>query len=443
MSKRIVLVKPPERSFFNFGTFSLGVLGAAVRHLAEVIIIDATDLSVSAAAEAVWSHEPGLIGVTVMGVASIKSCADFLRQLSVTGKNLGRRNSTQVIAGGHGASTLPHLLIEAGADAVVVGEGELTLAKILLEGIRPGAPGLACLKDDRIIIGHPQKLIAPLDNLAPPARDLMPPPPDGIHLMETSRGCPHACTFCETTRFYGKRWRGHSPQRVVSEVGRLVAEYDAWIIHIADDNFTASLPRVFHICNILQKDQVLPAFFMASARGDDLVANENLLPALAAARILRITVGVESLDLPTASKAGKHIALETYRQAFKRMRELGMFSVASFIVGLPGESPRARGSVVELAIEAEPDAAHFLPFLPLPGTPLAATDRGRIDPDPEDVHDANRFTQTFFAHPTVRARLQASSVQDGIRGILARGALEKHSNIMATSLSDQRSEVQP
>lgn len=426
MPKRIVLVKPPERCFFNFGTFSLGVLGAAVLHLAEVSIIDATHLSASAAAEAVWSQEPDLIGVTVMGMASVQPCADFLRQLRATAKGFGTRSSsTQLIAGGHGASTLPRLLLEAGADAVVMGEGELTLTQILLEGIRPGAPGLASLMDDKVVMGPPQKLVSPLDCLTPPARELMPPPPDGIHLMETSRGCPHACAFCETTRFYGKRWRAHSPERVVTEVRRLVEEYNAWIIHIADDNFAASLPRVFHICEALQKEQVLPAFFLASARGDDLVADPNLLPALAAARILRLTVGVESLDLHTASGVGKHIALGTYRQAFKRMRELGMFSVASLIVGLPGEDPQARERSVELAIEAEPDAAHFLPFLPLPGTPLAASN-GRVDPDPADVRDARKFTQAFFAHPTVRARLETAANLNNIRGILARGSLENH-----------------
>jgi radical SAM superfamily enzyme YgiQ (UPF0313 family) len=439
MQKRIVLVKPPECSIFNFGTFSLGVLAAAVRHLAEVKIIDVTDLSASSAAEAVWSHEPDLIGVTVMGLASVQSCADLLRQLRATGKNVGRRSSsTKFIAGGHGASMLPRLLLEAGADAVVIGEGEMTLSKLLMEGIRPGAPGLACLSEGRVVIGPPQKLISPLDALAPPARELMPPPPDGVHLMETSRGCPHTCTFCETTRFYGKRWRGLSPHRVVKEVRRLVAEYDAWIIHIADDNFTASLPRVFNICEALQKEQFLPAFFMASARGDDLLADPNLLPTLAAARILRLTVGVESLDLPTTSGVGKHIPLETYQEVFKRMRELGMFSVASFIIGLPGEDPQARERSVQMAIEAEPDAAHFLPFQPLPGTPLAA-EHGRIDPDPEDVHDANKFTQTFFAHPTIRARLQAAGAQDGIRGILARGALEKHSQTVAAIVIRNRS----
>ena len=432
--RKIVLVKPPERSFFNFGTYSLGVLGAAVRHLAEVVIIDATDRPLNAAVEEAWEYKPEFIGVTVMGLASVKAGADFLRGLKTAGRTTDSRcSTTSIIAGGHGASMSPALLLEAGADAVVMGEGELTLPRILTEGIRPGSPGLACLTDAGMVLGPPQKLVSPLDRVAPPARELMPQPPDGVHLMETSRGCPHACAFCETTRFYGRRWRAHSPERVAVEVKRLVEEHNAWIINIADDNFTADPQRVLRICEVLQR-QMLPAFFMVSARGDDLLADSDLLPAMAAARILRVTVGVESLYLPAASGVGKPIGIETYHQAFKRMRELGIFSVASLIVGLPGENPPARASSVELAIAAEPDSAHFLPFLPLPGTPLAAKDGG-VDPDPADLRDAKKFTQAFFAHPAVQARLQAAAQRDDIRGILARGTLEKHSHY--TLASDQ------
>ncbi len=424
MERKVVLVKPPERSRFNFGTFSLGVLAAAVRHLIDVSILDATDLPVSEAAEEVWSRQPELIGVTVMGLASVRPAADFIRQLKAAGDDHGNyARSASIIAGGHGASMVPAILLQAGADGVVIGEGELTFQQIVEKGIRPEAPGVACLVGNRVVSGPPQRLIDPLDRLTPPARDLMPPPPDGIHLMETSRGCPHACAFCETTRFYRRRWRPHSPQGVAAEVKRLVDDYDAWIIHFADDNFAASRSRVRRICEELQ-NQTLPAFFMASARADDLVADPDLLPVMAAARILRITVGVETLDSEIASEVGKPIPPETYEEAFGRMRELGIFSIASFIVGLPGEDPEVRERSVELAVEAGPDSAHFLPFLPFPGIPLAWGRHG-FDPDPADIRDAQRFNLAFFQHPTVQARLEAAAASSGIRGLLARATLQR------------------
>ncbi len=423
VDRRIVLVKPPERSFFNFGTYSLAVLAAAVRDRAEVTIVDATEWPAEQAADAVWARQPDLIGVTVMSLASVRPAVDFLRRLRAADGGPGRgAHRTSLVAGGHGASMAPGALLAAGADAVVIGEGERTLQEIVENGIRPGAPGVACLVGGRVVTGPPQTLVVPLDVLPLPARDLMPPPPEGTHLMETSRGCPHACAFCEATRFYGRRWRAYSPERVVAEIRRLVRDYEAFIIHVADDNFAASPRRVLRICDAL-RDETLPAFFMVSARGDDLAADPSLLPAMAATRMLRVTVGVESLGLEVASDAGKPIGLATYREAFQRMRELGMFSVASFIVGLPGEDPAVRERSVELAVEAGPDSAQFLPLLPLPGTPLASG-RDSPDPDPADVQDAQRFTRAFFEHPTVQARLGAAAAGDGIRALLARATLE-------------------
>lgn len=417
-----MLVKPPERSCFNFGTFSLAAVAAAVRDLAGVVILDATDLTAGEAVRQIARRRPDLVGVTTMGLSSVPAVAELIRRIKARAPGGKARPPAACVAGGHGASMCPDVLLDAGADAVVIGEGEVVFRRIVAEGIAAGSPGTACRQRGRTVLGPPQPLIEPLDALAPAARDLMPPRAEAIHLMETSRGCPHACAFCETTRFYRRRWRGQSPMRVVAEVRRLLDEFDAWIVHITDDNFTADRRRVRAICRQLL-DGDLPAMFMVSARADDLIADPDLLPAMARARMLRITVGVETLDSRTALAAGKPIPPAAYREAFARMRQLGIFSVASLIVGIPGESREARARAVELAVEAAPDLAHFLPFLPLPGIPLRLG-RAGFDPDPADVADAHRFTRAFFEHPSVGARLGEAASRDDVRGLLARATIQ-------------------
>lgn len=415
MYHRVLLVKPPERSSFNFGTFSLGVLAAVVRDITDVSILDATALSPVEASEAIVRAHPDLVGITVMGADSVEPVVSFLRTLRESaGADLN------VLVGGHGASCEPGPMLEAGADAVAIGEGETTFRNVVEFGIRHGSPGLATLEQGRLTKGSVQDLIVPLDRLPPPARDLMDPPPDGIHLMEASRGCPHYCSFCETTRFYRRRWRHFSIERIVAEVSRLVIEYDAWIIHFSDDNLTANPRWALRLCREIRKGP-MPALFVAFARGDDLLRVPELLSAMAAARILRLNVGVETLDGTTATRVGKPVGVEVYGDAFERMRKLGMFSVASFIVGLPGESPAARASLVDQAIAAGPDSAHFVPFQPMPGTPLAS-DAGK-DPDPLDTRDAHDFTRAFFRDPVVNARLADASRGDGVRAMLAKSAL--------------------
>lgn len=420
MAQRVLLIKPPEESRFNFGAFSLGVLAAAVRDVADVRILDATRLTIAETVRRAAEAAPDWVGVTTMALGSLVPASALIRNLRTT---LPR---VRVVAGGHGASMLPRVPLEAGADTVVLGEGEITLRRLLVQGLSADLTGLARLADGVETRGPGAPLVRPLDALEPPARDLMPEPAGGVHLMETSRGCPHACRFCETTRFYGRRWRYLTPPRVAAEVRRLVQEHDAWIIEITDDNFAASRRRVLEICRLLQQEE-LPAFFMLSARADDLVANPGLLPAMAAARMLRISVGVETLDPGVARRAGKAIPLDTYRQLFERMRNLGMFSVASFITGLPGETTETRRSTVDLAEAAGPDAAQFVPFYPFPGIPLSHGRTG-FDPDPVAVDDARRFTGEFYTRSSAYQRLAGAAEGEGVRALLARGTLEKYAS---------------
>lgn len=424
MVRRILLIKPPETARLNFGAFSLGVLAAAARDLADVAILDATASSLDKVSQAVRRNQPELIGVTVMGMTSVAPTAALIRALRAECDLRaadGRR--PVLLAGGHGASMLPEALLEAGADAVVVGEGEETLRQIVRDGVQPGMPGLACRVDGRMVIGPPRTPLLPLDQLAPPARDLMPPPRDGVHLMETSRGCPHHCAFCETTRFYGRQWRPLTPMRVADEVRRLVDEYDAWMIHFADDNFAASPRRVLEICTLLRHGP-LPACIVASARADDLL-DARVIPALAAAHITRLTIGVESPEPELAAAVGKPFAPDLYRRVFARLRAHGIFSVASFIVGLPGETPEMRARMVERAIAIGPDSARFVPFHPQPGTPLASESETFL-PHPKDERDAQSFSEAFYRDPGIRNPLEQAAEAGGIRGLLAKAVLTRH-----------------
>jgi anaerobic magnesium-protoporphyrin IX monomethyl ester cyclase len=415
---RILLIKPPERSEFDFGAFSLAALAASVTDRAEVAIFDATHLSCVDAAARTWREAPDIVGVTVMGSGSVPSARRFIEALV----DHPARKPVTILAGGQGATATPRPILESGASAVVLGEGETTLRQVLAQGALPGAPGLAFLVDGELRIGPPQPLVEPLDSLPHPARHLMPTPRDGVHLMETSRGCPHLCAFCETTRFHGREWRPHSPARVAEEAARLVEKHDAWVILFADDNFAASGSRVLEICDRLAAGP-RPATFMVSARADDLLRDPSIIPALARGRIFRVTVGVETLEEGPASAIGKAIAPALYREVFERLAAHGIFSLASFIVGLPGESDDFR-HLLEPAVKAGPDAATFVPFLPMPGTPLAA-DAVDFAPSPENSRRAEELTEMFHGHPAVRRRLEKAVASGGIRGLMARATLNR------------------
>ena len=407
---RVTLIKPPERSRLNFGSFSLAVLAACVRDIADVKILDLTDLRIQEAAKAVLETEPDLAGVTTMGLSSVAPAAAFLKAL----RNYGFGGL--LIAGGHGASMSPEPLLESGADAVVYGEGELTFRELLSSGISEKVKGIVLLRNGNILKTPPRPLISSLDRLPQPARDL-----DGqkssIVLLETSRGCPHGCIFCETSRFHGRVWRARSPDLVVKDVRHLVSSAD--VIQIADDNFMASPKRALRICELLQ-DGPLPLFFLFSARSDDLVQDPAVIPALAGAHFLRANIGVETVDQNIMQRVQKTIPLDQHRKAFARMRNAGIYTVASFIVGLPGETEKTRQSYVDAAVELGADAARFIPFQPLPGTPM---ENERCEPWCEER--AWKMTREFDRHPEVLKNLMDAAKQPTLRGSFARASLNR------------------
>ncbi|MGA9188137.1 MAG: radical SAM protein [Methanosarcina sp.] len=423
---RVNLIKPPESSRMNFGCFSLAVLASAVRDIASIRIIDATNLTIEEAVSAAVKDKPDIIGITTMGLASVGATKTFLQALRSAGFN------GVLIAGGHGASMSPKVLLESGADSVVCGEGEITFRELLRHGVSEKVQGIYLKRDGALIKTLQRPLIESLDSLQEPAYDLAGEPSDGIFLLETSRGCPHGCTFCETTRFHGRRWRARSPEIVVEDIRHLVSSHSAMIIQIADDNFMASPERVKKICEAL-RDGPMPLFFLFSARSDDLLLHPEVITSLSNARFLRATIGVETVNPELSKSIHKIITFEQHKQAFAALKDAGIFSVASFIVGLPGETEEMRSSYVDIAVDIGADAARFLPFQPLPGTPMES---GTGEPDPLCAEYAVRTTKEFERHNAVLNRLLEAAEKFDVRGMLARASLQRRLNENILDASD-------
>jgi anaerobic magnesium-protoporphyrin IX monomethyl ester cyclase len=409
---KVTLVKPPEQSSLNFGCFSLAVLASAIEDIANVKIVDATNLKLEEAVRTILSSRADILGITAMSVSSVEPIGILIKLL--------RKNGFQgkLLAGGHGASALPQPLLESGADAVVYGEGEQTLRQAILQDISVNIAGLVMIRDGKILKTPPRQLID-LDTIAMPAKKWVTTPKDSLYLLETSRGCPHRCKFCETSSFFRSTWRSRSPEKVVTDIERLV-DRGALIIQITDDNFTANPKRAIKICNELENYN-LPLFFVFSARSDDLLSDPELIPSLAKANFLRAAIGVETPDEKISQQIGKDISLEQHKLAFDGLRKAGIYTVASFIVGLPQETEQTRRNYVDIACELS-DSATFVPFLPLPGTEM---DDGSVKPQLRSVECAAKLTREFRQNPKNIRRLLQAAKEPSIRGILAKRSLQK------------------
>jgi len=120
-----------------------------------------------------------------------------------------------VIAGGPHPSGDPPGTLDMGVDAVVVGEGEITLPalveRLLAEESIAGLPGVVTRDANGQIVHGPR----------PPRVDLDDYPPCGLRHrrfgpIEISRGCPWACSFCQTPFLFGGRMRHRSVEAIAA-----------------------------------------------------------------------------------------------------------------------------------------------------------------------------------------------------------------------------------
>src|SRR5205823_6405318 len=105
--------------------------------------------------------------------------------------------------------------------------------------------------------------------------------------VQSSRGCPAACTFCDIRK---TKFRSRSPENVVRELKQLAA-LGTRDFFFVDDTITVDKKRVLKICELIQKEK-LDIEFKVSSRTD--MINPEVLTALKKAGCYRIHYGVES-----------------------------------------------------------------------------------------------------------------------------------------------------
>jgi hypothetical protein len=209
-----------------------------------------------------------------------------------------------------------------------------------------------------------------LDRLAEPARRRL---PLGRYRtlgmpvsLTTSRGCPHACVFCVGRRMVGARVRYRSPERVVDEMAHLAA-LGFRQINLADDLFTANPGHCLAICDAIRR-RGLTIRWSSFARVDTV--SSRLLARMRDAGCHAVSFGMESGNAAILKRIRKHITLSQSEAAVAMCRRVGMEAHASFILGLPGETPETLAETKAFArrLGAKGLSYGFHLLAPFPGT---------------------------------------------------------------------------
>jgi radical SAM superfamily enzyme YgiQ (UPF0313 family) len=289
-------------------------------------------------------------------------------------------------------------------DIIVIGEAEKTLLdlvpKIKDRNLWQTIPGIAFYENDCLIVTKNQPLIDNLDDLPLPARHLLNIPK--YHTLGfpisiiTSRGCPNQCIFCQGRRMVGQKVRYRSMEKVVDEIEMLMKMgFD--LINIADDLFTVNKARVLQFCKII-KERKISLVWSAFSRVNTV--DPEILAVMKSAGCYAISFGIESGNAEMLKRIRKGITLSQARHAVKICKSAGIRTHASFMVGLPGETPQTLNDSLSFANSLDIEYGfHFL--APFPGTTL----RENID-----EYDLEIMTNDWNKYDANRAIVRTSEL---------------------------------
>jgi radical SAM superfamily enzyme YgiQ (UPF0313 family) len=224
-------------------------------------------------------------------------------------------------------------------DIVARGEGEYTFLDIVKGRDLKNVAGITYRENGEIIKNPDRKLIENLDELPWPARHLVPLSKyraykSGCDMM-SGRGCPYNCTFCVGGKMVGRRPRFRDIKLCVDEIEEIVYNYGFNRINIVDDLLTINHKRVFAFCDELDS-RGLKIEWTAFSRVDTVT--KELLTRMKETGCIFILYGVESGNQRILDLAKKRTNLEKIRKGVALSNEVGITTLSSFILGLPGET---------------------------------------------------------------------------------------------------------
>ena len=267
--------------------------------------------------------------------------------------------ATWIVHGGVHATSRHEEALSAGADVVVLKEGECTavdLIKLKLTSNTPSRAELAKVEgiaftDDEGTPRHTgfRPIDRDLDRLPSPNWNLFPISSysQNLHVKAgtalpilMSRGCPANCRFCSSPFMWDRRMRYRKPERVVEEMETGIREHGVPRFHFYDDDFLVSRAVVSEFVDSLRRSK-LDVEFLVQARTDSVIRCADLLPKLRSVGGIAIEVGVESADEEVLRLQEKREDRAQIAQAISAIRDSGMRIASCNIMSCnPGETIR-------------------------------------------------------------------------------------------------------
>jgi radical SAM superfamily enzyme YgiQ (UPF0313 family) len=289
-----------------------------------------------------------------------------------------------VVVGGHQATHLYRVFLDAGSDFVVLGEGEPVLDGLIRylngDGALDEIDGIAYANRVQPVKGTGQDINRlpfssfediPLDHYwqigfahGPTRKGLRYLP------LITSRGCPFQCHFCASASFWMRHWKARTPEKVVDEIRYYQSTFNVHHFHIQDPNFATDKTRVQKICRLIVQHNLNIQWCLPSGIKLDTL-DRKTLSSMKQAGCGYFNFSPEHASPKILQQMNKPIDLPRMLALTAHADRIGLKKGACFILGYADEDQRDRmllKKYVRQLIRAGLDEISYYISCPVPGS---------------------------------------------------------------------------
>jgi radical SAM superfamily enzyme YgiQ (UPF0313 family) len=261
-----------------------------------------------------------------------------------------RARGTPVIAGGVHPSFMPKEALRH-CDAVVIGEAELVMDKVLDDLKRGCLRGL-----------YRADALHPMTGLNMPRYDLLKKNRYvNRTFVQTSRGCHQGCTFCAEPLMNGLKFR----YRPVDEVIHEMETCGARTISINDADFFGTPERPKEVMRALKGRGLKWQAGVTSKLAQD----DRMLELAAQSGCTLLSIGFESISRNTLRSVHKHVNQpDQFAALVEKVHSYGIMVFGLFMFGFDGDDLSSFGATADFTINTKYDACAYSALTPYPGT---------------------------------------------------------------------------
>lgn len=240
-----------------------------------------------------------------------------------------RERGKRVLIGGPLASLSPELL-RPHCDILVRGEIEEIAADIF------GDLASGTFRDE--YVGSKPTL----ERSPVPRWDLYPNDRSLMGTLQTSRGCPFECEFCDVIQYAGRKQRHKEPAQVLAELDVLY-RHGYRTVFLADDNFTVYRARARELLLALRSwnaRQTLGRVSFLTQLSVDVARDDELLELCADAGLASVFIGLETPNEDSLRETKKRQNLRrNLVEEVQNFLSHGISVIGGMIVGFDSDGP--------------------------------------------------------------------------------------------------------